>query len=230
VSLLFPERVVAKVGASEVSLNGETIPCDPAYGAEPWQGALAALAAQRFESPCKVTVVLANSLVRYAIVPWSEGLDTPEEEDAYVRHHFAKVYGERARDWELRASEAVGAGPRLASAVDRRLVEELKALFPKSGKAKLVSVQPELMSKFNEWRGFIPAGGAWLVLAEPDRACIALHGRAGWSGVLNGKGAWLELLDRERYRLSEDAPDVVLLAGDKAPASPVHWKFRELAG
>ena len=42
-SLLFPERVVAKVGASEVSLNGETIPCDPAYGAEPWQGALAAL-------------------------------------------------------------------------------------------------------------------------------------------------------------------------------------------
>ena len=118
-SLLFPERVVAKVGASEVSLNGETIPCDPAYGAEPWQGALAALAAQRFESPCKVTVVLANSLVRYAIVPWSEGLETPEEEDAYVRHHFAKVYGERARDWELRASEAVGAGPRLASAVDR---------------------------------------------------------------------------------------------------------------
>jgi hypothetical protein len=230
VSLLFPERVVVKVGASEVSLNGETIPCDPAYGAEPWQGALAAFAAQRFESPCKVTVVLANPLVRYAIVPWSEGLDTPEEEDAYVRHHFAKVYGERARDWELRASEAVGAGPRLASAVDRRLVEELKALFPKSGKAKLVSVQPELMSKFNEWRGFIPAGGAWLVLAEPDRACIALHGRAGWSGVLNGKGAWLELLDRERYRLSEDAPDVVLLAGDKAPASPVHWKFRELAG
>jgi hypothetical protein len=167
--------------------------------------------------------------VRYAVVPWSEGHATPEEEDAYVRHHFAKVYGERARDWELRASEAAPGAPRLASAVDRRLVEELKAIFPKGGKAKLVSLQPELMSRFNEWRGFIPAAGAWLVLAEPDRACIALHGRAGWAGVLNGKGAWLELLDRERYRLSDEAPVVVLLAGATAPASSEHWNFRELA-
>ena len=228
-SLLFPERVVVKVGASEISLNGKRFPCDPGYGAEPWQGAVAALGRQPFDSPCKVTVVLANALVRYAVVPWTEGLESPEEEDAYVRHHFAKIYGERARDWELRASEAVGAGPRLASAVDRRLIEELKALFPKGGKAKLVSVQPELMSKFNEWRAFIPAAGAWLVLAEPDRACIALHGRAGWTGVLNGKGAWLELLDRERYRLSEEAPDVVLLAGAKAPDASAHWKIRELA-
>jgi hypothetical protein len=192
-------------------------------------GDLAALASRKFEAPCRVTVVLSNQLVRYAVVPWSEGLDTPEEEDAYVRHHFAKVYGERSRDWELRASEGAPGAPRLASAVDRRLVEEIKAAFPDGGKAKLVSLQPQLMSAFNQWRASIPAEGAWLVLAEPGRACVALHGKSGWAGVVNGKGAWLELLDRERYRLGHDAPDTVLLSGDKPPESAAHWKFRELA-
>ena len=229
-SRLFPDRVSITISPGEVVLGGKTIPCDPAYGAEPWQGAVAALAAHAFDAPSRVTVVLANPFVRYAVVPWSEGLDTPEEEDAYVRHHFAKVYGERARDWALRASEAPPGAPRLASAVDRRLIDDLKALFPAGGKARLVSVQPQLMSRFNEWRGFIPAEGAWLVLAEPGRACVALHGRAGWAGVVNGKGAWLELLERERYRLGGEAPDTVLLAGAKPPDAPAHWKFRELAG
>jgi hypothetical protein len=192
-------------------------------------GGAAEIASRKFEAPCRVTVVLSNPLVRYAVVPWSEGLDTPEEEEAYVRHHFSKVYGERAREWELRASEGAPGAPRLASAVDRGLVEAIKAVFPAGGKAKLVSVQPQLMSAFNEWRGAIPAEGAWLVLAEPGRACVALHGRAGWAGVVNGKGAWLELLERERYRLGDTSPDLVLLSGARPPESPAHWKFREAA-
>ena len=228
-SRLFPDRVSITISPSEVVLGGKTIACDRAYGAEPWQGAVAALASVGFEAPCRVSVVLANPLVRYAVVPWSEGLDTPAEEEAYVRHHFAKVHGERAREWELRSSEAASGAPRLASAVDRRLIDAIKTVFPKGGKAKLVSVQPELMSRFNQWRGFIPAGGAWLVLAGRGRACVALHGRAGWAGVLNGKGAWLELLDRERYRVGDEAPDVVLLSGAKPPEAPAHWKFRALA-
>jgi hypothetical protein len=226
---LFPESVVIQLGPAEVQVGEMRIACDPAYGAEPWQGALAALASHEFQAPCRATVVLSNQLVRYAVVPWSDGLDTPEEEDAYVRHHFARIYGERARDWELRASEGAPGAPRLASAVDRRLVEEIKAAFAAGGKAKLVSLQPQLMSAFNQWRGAIPAGGAWLVLAEPGRACVALHGRAGWAGVVNGKGAWLELLDRERYRLGDASPELVLLAGAKPPESPAHWKFKELA-
>lgn len=227
-SRLFPDKLLISIAPAEIAVAGKTFACDPSFGAEPWQGALAALAAHKLETPCSVTVVLSNQLVRYAVVPWSEGLDTPEEEQAYVRHHFAKVYGERAKDWELRASEGAPGAARLASAVDRRLVEELRALFPAGGKAKLASIQPQLMSAFNECRRAIPAEGAWLVLAEPGRACVALHGRAGWAGVVNGKGAWLELLDRERYRLGDASPELVLLAGAAAPEAPAHWKFRAL--
>ena len=208
------------------------IACDPAFGAEPWQGAVAALKSVKIDFPAKVTVVLANRFVRYAVVPWSGALGGAAEEEAYLRHHFAKIHGERARSWALRASEAATAAPRLASAVDGALIEALRECFPKKGRAKLVSIQPQLMTGFNEWRGGVPAAGAWLVVAEADRACIALHSGGRWRSVLSGSGAWLALLERERYRLqggdAGELPSLVLLAGARVPADKGSWQFREV--
>ena len=205
------------------------IACDPAFGAEPWQGALAALKGAQLPGKCRVTVVLSNHLVRYAVVPWSSALGTPAEEEAYVRHHFAKIHGERAKGWSLRASPGSGNEPRLASAIDSSLIAEIKEAFQKKPGARLVSIQPQLMSAFNRWRRAIPAGGAWLVLADAERACVALHGGGAWRAVHNGKGEWLALLDRERHRVEGEVPNVVLLAGAGAPANDTGWKFRELA-
>jgi hypothetical protein len=174
-------------------------------------------------------VVLSNHFVRYAVIPWSDGLSGPAEEEAYLRHHFGKIHGERAKAWALRASEAPSGAARLASAIDTALLAELRAVFPKGGRAKLVSVQPALMDAVNRWRGAIPAAGAWLVLAEPERACLALHGDTGWRSVQNAKGEWLTLLERERLRL-DNAPELVLLAGAVPPAPPGHWTFQPLNG
>lgn len=227
-SRLFPERVRVRIAAAEVLAGGRSIACDPASGAEPWQGAIAALKSLEWVQPSRVSVVLSNHLVRYAVLPWSDGLATPAEEEAYLRHHFGKIHGERAKAWTLRASEDRRGVPRLASAIDTALLEELRGVFPKAGKARLVSVQPELMEAINRWRGAIPSAGAWLVLAEPERACLAMHREGGWRSVQNAKGDWLTLLDRERYRLHE-VPELVLLSGTKAPPKSESWKFRELA-
>ena len=231
-SRLFPEKLRVLLTPGEVLAGGRSLACDPAAGPEPWQGAVAALRSLEWTKPCRVTAVLSNHFVRYAVLPWSDGLSTPAEEEAYLRHHFAKIHGERAKAWSLRASEAPRSALRLASAVDTTLIEALKAAFPKNGSAKLVSVQPELMEAANRWRQAIPAAGAWLVLAEPERACIALHASQGWRSVQNAKGDWLTLLDRERYRLhgaEGEVPSLVLLSGTKAPANGDGWEFRELA-
>jgi len=232
VSRLFPEKLRVLLTPGELLAGGRSLACDPAAGPEPWQGPVAALRTLEWTKPCRVTLVLSNHFVRYAVLPWRDGLSTPAEEEAYLRHHFAKIHGERAKGWSLRASEAPRAAPRLASAIDTALAEALKAAFPKEGKAKLVSVQPELMEAANRWRQAIPAAGAWLVLAEPERACIALHAGQGWRSVQNAKGDWFTLLDRERYRLHSDegdVPSLVLLSGTKAPANGEGWEFRELA-
>ena len=210
-SRLFPERLRLRLAPAEVSAGGRVLACDPDFGPAPWQGALAALRGLELKDRCRVTVLLANQFVRYAVVPWSDALATEAEEEAYVRHHFARIHGERAKSWALRWSGG------LAAAVDAQLIEEIRRSFPRTGKAKLDSVQPEFMAAFNRARGAIPASGAWLVLADAERACIALHVRGRWLSVQNARGPWRPLLERERHRAPGANPDRVLeLAGGPA--------------
>jgi hypothetical protein len=166
--------------------------------------------------------------VRYALVPWNDALATPAEEEAYLRHHFAKIHGERAKAWTFRASEARPGQRRLASAVDAALVSSLVEAF-KGKKAKLVSIQPALMRRFNAVRRSLPPAGAWLVLAEPERACIALHGPEGWRAVQSTKGDWRAALERERYRIDGTIPSLVLLAGAEPPPNEAALQFRGIA-
>ena len=177
----------------------------------------------------RVTVVLSNHFVRYALVPWSAELAGEAEEEAYVRHHFVRVYGDRAKAWSFRASPAPAGAARLCSAIDANLLAALRSAFAKT-RAKLVSVQPSLMAVFNRARAAVPARGAWLVLAEPERACVALHSGGRWQAVSNARGEWLPLLERERGRIGGAAPDLVLFhstgpAANEAPG----WKVKALA-
>ena len=218
-----------------------TLECEPAATGEPWQGAaaaLSALAAEIREVGCDVTVVLSNHFVRYAVVPASETLKGEDEEAAYARYCFAKVHGERARAWEVRLSSADGRSPRVASAVDTGLLAAIRACFPPEGRARLVSVQPYLMAAFNRSDARKGRHSGWLLLVEPQRACLACIEGGHWAAIHNAKGdyetpeRWAELLERERYVAGGAAVDVMVHAPVPAPAQPDarlgEWRFRAL--
>ncbi len=224
-SLLFPERHLIGLAPAEVSLGKRKLACDPAFGAQPWQGAIHAL--KNLDLAGKVTVVLSNHFVRYALVPWSGALSSPQEEDAYVRHHFVKIHGERAKSWVFRAT---GAASRLCSAIDQDLLEELRACFAKRRKAKLVSVQPHLMAAYDRCRRAIPSGGAWLAVTERDRACVALHGQGSFRAVENARGDWSDLLGRMRHRTEGSTPALVLVTGPRLVDSAAPAKLVLEAG
>jgi len=209
---LFPERL-------HVTLA-------PTAPGQPWPAALAALHPLAWPRGARLTVVLSNAYVRYALVPWSASLSGTDEEEAYVRHHFAKVHGDRARAWALRWDD--GGEPRLACAIDAGLLEDLQAACAQGG-AKLLSVQPALMAAVNRWRRAVPRRGAWLVLAEPERSCVALSVGGEWRAVQTGRGSWRALLERERVRQAADAPRLALIAGAKAEPDGSGWQFRALA-
>jgi hypothetical protein len=227
VSRLFPEPLVVTLSPTRVRVGEKAVPCDPALGAEPWQGAVHAL--KKLDLPRgKATVILSNHFVRYALVPWSAALAGEAEETAYVRHHFGRIHGERAKAWAFRATPAPSAAPRLCSAIDTNLLAALKELFSK--KSKLISVQPYLMAAFNRWRGAIPAAGAWLALVEPERACVGLHARGHWQSVQNARGEWLALLERERHRIAGEIPKLVLLHSEHPVAGEAPgWQLQRLA-
>lgn len=229
---LLRERVVVELAPSRIVVRRprvapQTLACDAAAGPEPWRGAAAMLGATRL-GKCRLTIELGGAFVRYALVPWSEALVGAAEEEAYLRHHFVAVHGERAHAWALRASEAAPGAPRLAAAIDRALVDALLAAVKRQPGVKLVSLQPQLMSRFNAWRGAIPRPGAWLVLAEEARACIALHGERAWRSVQSERGDWRALLERARLRAEGDAPQLVLLGGAAAPHGDDGWRYREM--
>ena len=202
-SLLSAERVVIALSPAQDSVGEQ----------EPWRGALEDLARKvaALRARAEVTVVLSNHFVRYAVLPAQDGGATPEEELALARFQFAKIHGERAKAWDVRVSPE-GEGAQLACAIDAALLEGIKACFAKNRKARLASVQPFLMAAFNQSRRKIPGEGAWLLLAERSRTCLARVAAKGWASVHNGRETDAdELLEQERSRASgERLPTLIL--------------------
>ncbi len=198
------------------------VPVDADYGARSWDGVVHALrseAAQWQNDAVAARIVLSNHFVRYALVPSSDGVSGGEEELALARFHFAKVHGEASRDWNIRLSAAPHGATRLACAVDNALIDALTQSFPYERRPRLSSVQPLLMSVFNH-AGIpaMPPKGAWFVMAEADRACVALHVGKSWQAVQNVKGrfadaqAWAGLVERVRWSIHLDSvPDTILV-------------------
>jgi hypothetical protein len=220
-------------------IKKDLIECDPSYGSAAWDGAVEAL--KKFMNPLQkerleVTVVLSNRLVRYALVPFDAVIAGPEEELALARFHVTRIYGERAKSWDLRLSEGAAGQPRIASGIDEGLVKALHACFPSGSRARLVSVQPYLMAGFNLWRRGLARkfskDGAWLVLLERSRACFALASREGWHSVqslrLEAADDVLVLLEREGLRSARPMVRSAMIHGKRPQASP-GWQLSQLA-
>ena len=223
-------------------LEKRSIECDSGHGPQLWHGALHALrgvAASLKDDAADVTVVLSNHFVRFSLVPWSGELRHAGDELAMARYCFAKVHGERASQWELRLSRDVAGAPRLASAIDKDLMDSLLGCFKQGGKTRLVSVQPYLMAAFNVWRKEIHRDDTWLLLIEPERACIAHIRQGKWSMIRNTKveitdaRSLLEFLERERSvteAANESGRVLVSFAGNPKMALPQSngWSFTNL--
>lgn len=200
-------RAITRRGLSRRVTARTRLACQPQTdGDMRWSAALARLdqALPDLGGAAHATVILSNHFVRYAVVPWSEALIDPAEEDAYARHCFRRQYGVAAEHWDLRLNAPRPGASRLASAVDRRLLDALRAPFMREG-MPLRSIQPHLMAIFNQCRGLLQERNTWFVLHEPGILCIALLQDASWRLVrtIRAGSDWAAslplLLMRETY-------------------------------
>lgn len=242
---LFPERLVlARVsgGFRPRLVHKEIVVFAAAEaGQPPWQPAVDALAAKVASgalAKANVNLVLSSSFVHYAVVPWSDKLGSKEEELAFARHCFARVYDSEVDDWEIRLSGAKPGQPRLACAVEQGLTEALRArMGPLAGRYR--SLQPHLMASFNRWHVRLGERPAWLVVAEPGLLCLALLEDGYWQSVHSVKvGAdWIgelpAVLAREECLVESKAPceEVLLFAPDATQPLLLEtgkWRIKEL--
>lgn len=246
---VFPDRVTLLPARRRLSWNGLSrvvdephgVSCDGATEESPWHAALQALevALPEFSGHrTAATVILSNHFMRYTLLPWSDKLSSAEEELAFARHCFTRIYGPHAESWALRLSPESGTAPRLASAVDVELIDGLRGVFGAAG-IPLKSIQPHLMAAYNSFRGGLGRHDAWLAVLEQGNLCLALLRRARWMRIRKlriGGAAYAELpliLEREAYLADElEVPHEVYLwdpeaGGAALPDSPP-WKFHPL--
>lgn len=153
--------------------------CPPSEeDSHPWQGALRALADAMPSFGVRgapATVVLSNHFVRYALLPWSDQVTGAQERQALARILFEKHFGSQAAGWSIRLSDGAYGEASLASAVDPQLPDAILATCAAAG-LKSPSIQPALMTVFNDHRRQLTAPNACLVVAEPGKlGLLAAH-------------------------------------------------------
>lgn len=198
---LAPERVYVS-GAKSLDL--------PA-GDGGWQAAVQALPEILKGRSGLASLVLADQLVRYALLPHNETLKSAEQWTALARHRFTVLHGPRADEWQVNIAATAPHGPRLACAVDKPLLFALIEIFRKSG-VKLGSVQPFLVAAFNRIRRRVGNGSCWIVVEEPGRLTLALIQRGAWVAIrarrsdAQWRKALGEILERESAFLGLSQP------------------------
>lgn len=135
----------------------------------------------------RVTVILSNRFVRYAVVPWHPALMKQSERQAQARHCFKEIYGEVAADWAVMISNSPYGRPTLATAVDGRLIANLDEAF-KVARVPLISVQPYLTVAYQQFRSVIRKRAdstLYFGVVEQDDVGVLQFGRNGLEGVFN---------------------------------------------
>jgi hypothetical protein len=215
-------RKSLRIGLGPKSLivsGSKPIALAPVEGAPEWRPAVDALAEVLKNRKQDVSVVLPDSFVRYALLPWNAAIKTEEQWMALARHRLAAVHGSKVAEWELRITDTGPEAPRLVCALERALLQAVDEKFHAAG-VPLVSVQPFLVAAFNRLRSTIGNGSCWLVVEEPGRLTLALIQRGVWTAIRTRRvdERWRivlpEILERESafLALEEGCTRVVVCA------------------
>jgi len=188
--------------------------------------ALGKLLAEESWRGARLRVVLADHWVRYAIVPWSAALSSPEERLAHARQLLASVYGDAVAGWDVRISEAAPNTTRVACAVPGELIAAVAQVCAARG-GLLLSLQSQLVASYETWRHSLPRANAWFVSIEQGSLAAARLARSGWDRVhvVRIGADWTRELKRLQIfgRLASSAPG----EGQVYVDAPCAW--REIA-
>ena len=154
-------------------------------GVASWSPAVAALAKTLREGcwqGANPQLVLSNHFVRYALIPWNDGLANQSERDAFLRHSFHLVYGDAARGWDLRLSHNGVNQAAVASGIEPALLQDIHTAFGTAG-FNVSAIYPHLMIGINHAQQQLSQTTYWFVLVEQGRVCIAMIHDGLWLSV-----------------------------------------------
>jgi len=198
---IHPQRVVLERHPWRGALSrqlAEVAP--PTPGEADWQPVLAAAEAllRSAGKGAALRIVVADHLVRYALLPWSDMLTGKSARLGLATALFRNALGERAAALDIALDRPAFGKNGIAAGIDRQLLAGLRAVA-KAQRLRLSSVQPRLIAELAAQQTQLNDG--WL-------ACLDL----GWltlAGVRDG-----EIASLRNHRASTTEP--AILAGELA--------------
>lgn len=209
---LFPDRVVWAVHEGvrgRVTAHGER-------AGEP-VAALGAVLDENKGRKLELALVLSGSLARCLVLPWPPEVEDEDEGAAYAAHQFRHVFGDAVDGWEVRFDTEARGAQRLACGIERSLIAAVRDAAKSRG-VRLASIQPLLVSVFNQCRRAIGSQPTLFFLAEPGRYHGASLDGGEWHALRSGRLAsdapqeLAEALAREAALFSKSPARVLLYA------------------
>lgn len=136
---------------------------------EPAVTAAQALLAEHSRRGNRLQVVLADSLVRYAVLPWSEAVLGHKPRRAMARALFRHNLGDAAEQLDITLGRAAFGLNSLAAGVPQALLDGLRQAA-RAAKVRLASVQPRLNAELLASRATLADG----CIVFPDDAWLTL--------------------------------------------------------
>lgn len=200
-SLLPTDRLAVSLMPSQVGVslmrggwgrreaNQTPLDVSPLESAKPaWQGALDVvgkwLEGQKLRRP-KTTLVLSNRFVRFALMPWSDEANRPDEATALALACLEARYGDMA-GWTVRLDAQHYGEPRVVCAVETVLLDGVRQLFERQ---KLVcdAIVPAFVAGWNRCRakldGAIVRGDGLFGVVDSDVLVVATRHAGRWHSV-----------------------------------------------
>lgn len=198
---IHPQRVVLERQPWRGALSRQAAEvAPPTPGEADWQPVLAAADAllKTAGKGAALRIVVADHLVRYALLPWSELLTGKAARLEMARALFRNALGERAAALDIALDRPAFGKNGIAAGIDRQLLAGLRAAA-KASRLRLNSVQPRLIAELAAQQKQLDDG--WL-------ACLDL----GWLTLVGIRDGELASLRNHRASTAEPA----ILAGELA--------------
>lgn len=230
VLLVHPRQVVLEHFPWRGERSCRQIDVTPApAGQAEWQPALAAAGELLAQAPrgAALRIVLADSLVRYALLPWNETLLGRRDRQAMALALLRSSLGEKAANLEIAVDDPGFGQNGMAAGSERQLLDALRRLA-KGRHQRLGSIRPRLLAELASRRQQL--GDGWFACVDDD--WISLLGLAGGSPVRlrNHRAAPDELaglLAAEAAAIAGHRLDIVGRAAISPPGTA--WEIRQHA-
>ena len=121
----------------------------------------------------KIRLVLSNAFVRFAVLPWREGVVARQDWLGLAQYAFRQDYGNAAEAWTIRVSLDAYGESVIASAIDKTLYDGLIAVANQIG-FTWHSIVPLAMCLLNRKQT------GWLLIAEPQHLLLCQTIQGQW--------------------------------------------------